>query len=232
MLADVKLVTLHRAPVTVCRSLLLLLKPWNPADGVERELVAVEVVQHDHVKGSRRGSLIPKATHMKIVMVVPPIGQPVDDSRIAVERKDHWLVAREHCIEILVLQPMRMLARRLQGHEVDDIHDSDADVRNVVSQERYGCESFEGGNIAGAGHDHVGVARIVARPLPDAGADCAVANGGLDIEPLPLWLLAGDDQVDVVPAAETMIGNREQSSSRRAADRCVRRRPFYSRRDR
>src|SRR6185312_12987417 len=99
VLADVKLVTFHRAPVTVCRCLLLLLKPWYPADDVECQLVAVQVVQHDHVEGRRRRPLIPKPTHVKIVMVMPPISQPVDHSRIAVERKDHWLVAREHCIE-------------------------------------------------------------------------------------------------------------------------------------
>src|SRR5215203_3083305 len=98
VLADVKLVTLHRAPVTVCRSLLVLLEPWNPADGVERQLVPVEVVQHHHVERCGRGPLFPEATHMEIVMVVPPISQPVDHSGIAVECKDHWLVAREHCV--------------------------------------------------------------------------------------------------------------------------------------
>ena len=109
VLADVKLVTLHRAPVTVCRSLLLMLKPWNPADGVERELVAVEIVQHDHVEGRRRRAFLLVAAHMKIVMVVPPIGQPVNHPRIAVEGKDHRLVEREHRIEILILQSVRML---------------------------------------------------------------------------------------------------------------------------
>ena len=98
---------------------------------------------------------------MKIVMVVPAIGQPVDHSRIAVEGKDHWLVAREQRVEIPVLQPMRVLGLRLQGHEVDHVHNADTNVRNVVSQERHGRESFERGDIACAGHDHVGIVRIV-----------------------------------------------------------------------
>ena len=38
-----------------------------------------------------------------------------------------------------------------------------------------------------------------------------MANGRFHIEPLPLGLLAGNDQVDVVPAAKTVIGDREQA---------------------
>ena len=127
------------------------------------------------------------------------------------EGKDHRLVAREQRVEIPVLQSVRVLGLRLQSHEVDHVHDADPNVRNVVSQQGHGCESFERRNITRAGHDHIGIVRIVARPLPDAGADRAVANGGFDIEPLPLGLFAGNDQVDVVPAAKTVIGDREQA---------------------
>jgi hypothetical protein len=38
-------------PVTVCRRLLLFTEPRNPADGVERKLVAVEVIQYDRFAG-------------------------------------------------------------------------------------------------------------------------------------------------------------------------------------
>ena len=38
-----------------------------------------------------------------------------------------------------------------------------------------------------------------------------MANGGFNIEPLPLRLFTGNDQVDVVPAAKTVIGYREQA---------------------
>jgi hypothetical protein len=47
--------------------------------------------------------------------------------------------------------------------------------------------------------------------LPNTGPDRAVANGGFNIEPLPLGLFTGNDQVDVVPAAKTVIGYREQA---------------------
>src|SRR5438046_10695584 len=103
------LVTLHCAPVTVCRRLPFLGEPRDPADGVERKLVAIEVIQYDHVKGRRRSTFLLVPTHMKIVMVVPAIGQPVNHSRIAVEGKDDRLVAREQRVEILGLQTSRVL---------------------------------------------------------------------------------------------------------------------------
>ena len=45
--------------------------------------------------------------------------------------------------------------------------------------------------------------------MPGAGG--AVADGRVDVEPLPLRLLAGDDQVDVVAAAQAVIGDRQQA---------------------
>ena len=38
-----------------------------------------------------------------------------------------------------------------------------------------------------------------------------MANGRIDVEPLPFRLLAGDDQVDVVAAAQAMIRHRQEA---------------------
>src|ERR1700730_3764813 len=55
------------------------------------------------------------ATHMKIVMVVPAIGQPVNHSRIAVEGKDNRLIARGERAPVLHLtrHPRRRTTIRL-----------------------------------------------------------------------------------------------------------------------
>ena len=104
-----------------------------------------------------------------------------------------------------------MLGLRLQHHQIHHVDDTDADVGDIAAQEGHGGERLERRHVAGAGHDHVGIAGIVAGPLPDAGADGAVTNGRIDVEPLPLRLLAGDDQVDVVAAAQTVIRDRQQA---------------------
>jgi len=85
-----------------------------------------------------------------------------------------------------------MFHGRLQGQQVNNVYDANLDVRNILVQERDGCQSLQGGNVSGAGHDHVGFAWI-AGPLPDAKAARAMAHGGIHIEPRGRRLLAGDD---------------------------------------
>src|ERR1700730_1784128 len=69
MLADIELVTLHGRPVTRRRRLHLIAESRNSLDGIQRKLVAVEVVQHNHVEGGRGGAFLLVATDMNIVMV-------------------------------------------------------------------------------------------------------------------------------------------------------------------
>src|SRR5580658_7601142 len=109
MLADIELVTLHGGPVTRPRLLHLIAEAWNSLDGVERELIAVEVIQHDHVEGGRGGALLFVAAHMNIVVIVPAVGQLVNHGGVAVEGEDHGLVYREQFVEILTFQTVGML---------------------------------------------------------------------------------------------------------------------------
>jgi NAD(P)-dependent dehydrogenase (short-subunit alcohol dehydrogenase family) len=85
-----------------------------------------------------------------------------------------------------------MLGLRLQDHQIHHVDDADADIRDIAAQEGYGSKGLEGRHIPRAGHDHVGITGIVAGPLPNASADGAVANGRINVEPLPLRLFAGD----------------------------------------
>src|SRR5262249_35607304 len=52
---------------------------------------------------------------------------------------------------------------------------------------------------------------VVAGPLPDAEASLAVLDRLIHRQPLRCRLLAGDDDVDVVPAAQAVIGDRQQA---------------------
>src|SRR3984893_13495754 len=135
MLADIELVTLHGRPVTRRRLLHLIAEPWNSLDGVQRELVAVEIVQHDHVEGGRSGALLLVTAHMNIVMIVPPVGQLVNHRGIAMKSEDHRLVCREQFVKILIFQTMGMFGLRLQYHQIHHVDDADADVGDIRAQE-------------------------------------------------------------------------------------------------
>src|ERR1700677_816168 len=62
MLADVKLVTLHRGPIALRGFLHLVAEPWDSLDSIERELITVKIVQHHHVEGGGGRALLPIAT--------------------------------------------------------------------------------------------------------------------------------------------------------------------------
>ena len=130
---------------------------------------------------------------------------------VPVKGEYHGLFAGEKLVEILVLKSVWVFRLRLQRHEVNHIDDADANVRHVFPQQRHRGERLERGHIAGARHNHIWIAPIVARPLPDTYSRSAMAGRRFNVEPLPFHLLAGNDQVDVVPASQTVIGNRQQA---------------------
>jgi hypothetical protein len=81
-----------------------------------------------------------------------------------------------------------------------------------------GTQKFDGGqrlqrrDVPAAGHHDVGFAPfVVARPFPDTHAEFAVPDSLLDVEPLRGRLLARDDHVHMVVAAQTVIRDREQA---------------------
>ena len=63
-------------------------QPRHALDRVERQLEAVDIIQHAHVERSRRRALLLVSAHVQVVVVVPPVSEPVNPPRIAVKRKD------------------------------------------------------------------------------------------------------------------------------------------------
>jgi hypothetical protein len=123
----------------------------------------------------------------------------VDEPWIAVISDDHRLVFREQGIEIIVAEAVRMLCLRLQGHQINNIDDTDLEVRHMLEQEIDGSKCLERRHVARAGHDHIGLATaIVACPFPYADAVRAMLDRSVHVEPLRLRLLARDD--DIYPA--------------------------------
>jgi hypothetical protein len=130
--------------------------------------------------------------------------------RIAVEGEDHRLVGGEQFVEILVFQAVRMLGLRLQHHQIDHVDDADADVGDVArSSVTAASVSSVGTSPAQAITTSGSPSSLLAQcQMP---APAVQWRRRVDVEPLPLRLLAGDDQVDVVAAAQAVIGHRQQA---------------------
>ena len=113
-------------------------------------------------------------------MIGAAIGQAVNEPGIAVEGEDDWLVSGEEGIEIFVAEAVGVLGVRLELHEIDDVDDANFEIGEGFAEDRDGGEGFERGDVAGAGHDDIGLgAAVVAGPFPDADAFGAVADGRL-----------------------------------------------------
>ena len=146
---------------------------------------------------------------MNVVVISPPVGQPVDQVGIAVIGEDDRLVRGEDLVEGLMLEAVRMLLRVLQGQKIDHIDRADLQIGNCFMQQHDGCERLHGRDIARASHHDVGGDGIVlvACPVPYADAGLAVGGRFIDAEPLRFRLLAGDDDIDPIIGPQAMIAD-------------------------
>ena len=82
----------------------------QPVDHVFTQVEAVQVVHHDHVERRRRRAFFLVAAHVQVLVIRAPVGQAMDQPRVAVESEDDRLVLGEQSIEVVIRQSVRMLA--------------------------------------------------------------------------------------------------------------------------
>lgn len=88
----------------------------HPVDDVLDEIKTVDVVEDAHIEGRGGCPLFLITADVQVFVVGAPVGQAMDQPRVAVKGKDNRLVGGKERIKIFVVQSVRMLARRLQGH--------------------------------------------------------------------------------------------------------------------
>lgn len=155
-------------------------------------------------------SLYPRTWMFRVACAA--VREAVDEPRVAVVREDDRLVRGEERVEVAVGEPVRVLLRVLQPHEVDDVDDTDLELRQVLTQEVRSRQDLERRDVARtAEHDVRVLARYLgARPLPDPEATGAVRDSLVHGEEVRRRLLARDDHVDVVPAAQAVVVRAEK----------------------
>ena len=89
---------------------------------------------------------------------------------------------------------------------VHHVHHADLQLRQLLPQNADSGQRFQSGGIAAAGHHHIRLlAGIIGGPLPDADALGAVLDRLLHGEPLGAGMLAGHDDVHIVPALDAVV---------------------------
>jgi hypothetical protein len=104
-----------------------------------------------------------------------------------------------------------MFGLGLKPHEIDDVHDAHAHFGQPFPQNGRGSDGLERRHVTAAGeHDIRLRPLVVGRPVPDADPAGAMQNGVVHREELQRRLFSGDDDVDVVAAAQAVVGHRQQ----------------------
>jgi hypothetical protein len=99
---------------------------------------------------------------------------------------------------------------RLQRHQVHHVDHANLQIRACCLRSNPRRPAFRAWDVAAAGHHHVGLAPLsllAHSQMPMPAVQCLMAD---PCQPLQRGLLAGHDHVDVVAAAQAMIGDREQ----------------------
>src|SRR5215469_12112620 len=136
----------------------------------------------------------------------------MNQPRVSVEIENDRLVGSEQRIEVFVGQTVRMFLTRLQLEKVDNVNETDLNVRKFLPQHCRCSQGLLRGDISGGSHHQVGLAcLVVTGPVPDADAFRAVRDGFIHIQILQVQLFVRNDYVDVVLAAQAVIGYRQQA---------------------
>ncbi len=84
--------------------------------------------------------------------------------------EDDVFIFGEKRIVVCFIEPVRVLARRLQLHEINDIDHPDFQFGQMLAKDRNGGQYLQRRRVAATGHHYVRFSGVlvVAGPLPDA----------------------------------------------------------------
>jgi hypothetical protein len=137
-----------------------------------------------------------------------------------VEVEDNGSVISEEAGPLRVVKTVGVVTRVNQLEEIDNVDTADLELREVLEQEINGSQRLMGADISTRGHDQVGILTSIGRELrPDTNTLGAVLNSSVHREVLQMLLLIGNNNVDIVDRAKTVVHDREQTVSiRRKVD--------------
>jgi len=114
------------------------LQAGNAVGDVAGQMETIQIVEYGHVEGSGGCSFFLVSADMEIVVIGAAIGEAVNERGIAVVGKDDGLVDRKQGVEIAIGEAVGMLGGSLDGHQVNDIDDSNFDIGEMAAEEIHG----------------------------------------------------------------------------------------------
>ena len=124
------------------------------------------------------------------------------------EVEDDRLIWSENRLKLPIGHSMRMLGTGNKPKEIYDINKTHLNVRDGFAKQGRGCQRLHCRNVSTARHHHVRFgALVVAGPIPDPRAFRAMLDRRFHVQLLKMYLLVGNDDVDVIDASQAMVGD-------------------------
>lgn len=128
------------------------------------------------------------------------------------EIEDDGFVFCKEGFEFVVAKTVGVVKIWDQFEEIDDVDETDLYLWQVLAEQCDGGKGFLCWDISARCHDHIWLlVCAVGGEFPNSDAFGAMGNGVVHVEVLKMVLLVGDDDVDVVGAAKTVVGYREKA---------------------
>ena len=178
-----------------------------PIDNIDSQIKTVDLIFNGQLQGCADISLFLVAPDMQIFMIGAAISQFVNQPWITVKIKNDRPVHSKKTVEVTIGEAVLMLGMGFKLENIDHIDEADFKVREIFPEEGSCRQGFHGGYVARAGDHHVrSVSLIATGPRPDTYALGAVSDCIIHRQVLQVRLPVGNNDIDVIGTAETVIG--------------------------
>jgi len=159
----------------------------HSVDDIDRQAEAIDLVADGELQRRVDAPHLFVTAHVQILVIRAPVGEAMNEPRIAVKVEDDGLVHGEQAVKIPVVKAVRMLALGLHTEQINDVDESDLQVGEMLAQHSGGRKRLLGWNVTTTSDDHVGLAPfIVARPFPNTYALGAMGDRRVHVEELQM----------------------------------------------
>src|SRR6266568_3844615 len=148
-----------------------------PVNSIHGQGEAVSLIADGEFQRRVDVALLLVAAHVNVVLTGPAVRESMDEPRVRVKVEDHGLVWGEKRLELTVGQTVGVFGMRHQFKQVNDVHEPDLHVGEVLAKQSRGGQGLHRRYVPATRHDDVGLGTlIVAGPIPDAHALGAVPD--------------------------------------------------------
>jgi len=140
--------------------------------------------------------------------------QAVNHPWVRMEVEDNRFIVSEDCFVFAVCEAVGVIFARDELEEVDHVDEADFERGKEFAEKSGSGKSLVCRDITAGCHNYVGFSIGVGRgPFPDSDTFGAVFNGSGHIKVLKMVLLVSNNDVDIIDAAEAVIGDGKETIS-------------------